>query len=117
MLLPKSGGWVEFRRHGSHVGRPSNTIHIGDIWASEAEKLAGNPPVTWDETIAWNGPHANPAQRIIEVFDGRVPTALKPLPAGQSHLCAGTVAAISDKPDAHGNLAHPSMAALKAVPA
>lgn len=114
MQLP-CGAWVEFERHATHRVFPTHTIHIVRFWASEVDKLAGKPGVHWDETRSWNGPHANPAAKLIEILDGRAAIALQPAPPGKTHLSAEIVAAMSDAPDTHGNLAHPSMVALKAA--
>jgi hypothetical protein len=115
MRLP-SGAWVEFERHAAHRRFPRLTIHIGTIWASKADRDAGKPGVRWDETIAWSGPNSDPGTYVLGVFDRRVATALTPPPPGHSHFCADVIPNISDAPDTHGNLAHPSMAALKEKP-
>jgi hypothetical protein len=114
-MLLSSGAYVQFVKHGTHRDYPTHTIHIVDIWASLSDFLSGKPGVRWDETRAWNGPHPNPAAKLIEILDSRIATALQPPPEGESHLSDEIVAAIIDVPDAHGNLTHPSMAALKAA--
>lgn len=115
MLLPKSGAWIEFERHAAHRRFPRFTIHIGLIWQSHSDRLAGKPGVRWDATLGWDGPHADPAGRILAHFDGIAPAAFIPPPAGESHFCAAVVSDLSDGPDTHGNLARPSMQALQAV--
>lgn len=114
MILP-CGAYVEFRKHCTRRDAP-HTVHILDLWASEADFKAGKPGVRWDETIAWCAPHRNPASRILKIIDGRAKMALAPPPIGRSHFDAAIVPLLSDAPDEHGNLAHPSMQALQAVP-
>jgi hypothetical protein len=112
-----SGACIQFVKHGTHRDHPTHTIHIVDFWASEADFQSGKPGIRWDETRAWNGPHVNPAAKLLEILDSRAAAAFRPPPSGETHLSEDIVASLSDAPDTHGNLAHPSMAALKAVPA
>lgn len=111
MILP-SGAYVQFIRHGTHRDCPTNTIHVVDFWASEEDFKSGKPGIRWDATLHWNGPQ-DPGPRLVRHLDEQVPHALRPPPAGMSHFDVGILPLISDKPDVHGILAHPSMAAFR----
>lgn len=88
-----------------------HTLHLVDIWRSQADFLAGKPALTrQDVVLQWNGPHPEPASRLVRVLDDYCRAA------GRHRFQDALDAAIpwSDSPDPHGNLAHPSMAALMA---
>ena len=112
MQLP-CGAWVEFERHATHRVFPTHTIHIARFWASEADRRAGKPGVRWDATLQWGGPSSDPASRLIRHLDEQAPHALTPPAPGLPHFDVDILGALSDVPDTHGILAHPSMIPLK----
>jgi hypothetical protein len=100
------GAYVRFLQHGTRSDAP-HTVHIVEFAQS------GNGPwVKWDATVQWSGPHPDPASRILRHLDGVALQAFAPPPEGRAHYDRGIEAVLSNAPDPHGNLTHPSMKAL-----
>lgn len=114
MILP-CGAYVVYRRHGVHKHDPRCTIHLVDIWRSEADFKAGKP--SWQRQDHFHhapGPMSDPAAAILAAINGH---CVHPDNAHLSGDCSlGEKAPWGDGADMYGNLAHPSMQALQAVP-